>query len=144
MTRRDFSVTLAAAAMPSRVSPERSAVILKAIAGPRLPALLTITTSVPENLRRSFWELRTYTGADTVLESRLAQLFPRVGIRPLLHESASGSLTYLIPFDSLAARDRAWAALNAEPEWTPLQQQFLSYRFGLYRHEPGDRARFGS
>jgi len=134
MTRRDFSVTLAAAAWRARVSGEGfPLVILQAIAGAHLPATLTITTRVPENLRRSFWELRTYTGADTVLESYLAQLFPRTGIHPLLQESARARLTFLIPFDSFAARDRAWTELNTDPVWISARPRFESYHFTLYR-----------
>ena len=134
MTRRDFSVTLAAAAWPGRVSGEGSPlVILSAIAGARLPATLRITTRVPENLRRSFWELRTYTGPDRVLESHLAQIFPRTGIRPLLQERTRASLTYLIPFDCLAARDRAWTELNTDPAWISARPRFESYHFSLYR-----------
>jgi len=134
MTRRDLWVTLAAATMPGRASGEASpAVILTAIAGVRLPATLTITARVPENLRGSFWELRTYTGAEPRLEGHLAQLFSRTGIRPLIRESARASLTYLIPFDSLAARDRAWTQLNTDPAWTGARPRFESYHFALYR-----------
>jgi hypothetical protein len=33
------------------------------------------------------------------------------------------NLTYLIPFDSLAAREQAWAAFGADPEWAKVRQE---------------------
>lgn len=134
ITRRDFSVTLAAAVIPGGASRDGSpTVILEAVAGACLPARLTISACVQENLRGSFWELRTYTGAEPGLQSHLAQLFPSAGIRALLQETARGSLTYLIRFDSLAARDRAWTDLNTDPAWTGPRPRFASYHFALYR-----------
>ena len=79
------------------------------------------------------WELRTYTGAAPALGSRLAEVFPRAGIRPVLRRTDGPGLTYLIPFEDLAARDRAWTVLNADPLWTSARPSFQSYHFGLYR-----------
>jgi hypothetical protein len=61
--------------------------------------------------------------------SRLREVFARAGMRPVLCED----LTWLIPFDSLTAREQAWNRVNADPEWTNLRRQFASYRFSLYR-----------
>lgn len=49
-------------------------------------------------------------------------IFHRVGIQPVLYANAlTGdalpNLTYLTPFASLAAREQAWAAFLADPEW---------------------------
>ena len=62
-------------------------------------------------LRRGLWELRTYRGAAPGLASHLAAVFPRAGNSPA--PSGNGrprNLTYLIPFENLTARDRAWTA----------------------------------
>jgi len=135
MTRRGFSGALAAAFMvpvfESR-DPSRS-VILEAIAGVRLPETLSIETDSPETLRRGVWELRTYRGAAPALASDLTEIFSRTGIRPILQENTGEELTYLIPFETLTARDRAWTALNADPLWTSARARFHSYHFGLYR-----------
>jgi len=132
MTRREFSIALGGVAFPVFGS-GGPVVRLQAIAGARLPQTLVIATRLPEKLRRHLWELRTYTGADTrseiMLGSRLAEVFPRAGIHPLLQDK----LTYLIPFEDLTARDRAWTVLNADPEWIRVRTQFQAYHFGLYR-----------
>jgi len=44
-----------------------------------------------------------------------------------------GNLTYFIPFENLTARDRAWTAVNADPQWMAARDQFQSYHFALYR-----------
>jgi hypothetical protein len=135
MTRRGFSSALAAGVMvPAFEFRGASRVVtLEAIAGVRLPETLAIATDCPEKLRRGLWELRTYRGAAPALASDLAEVFPRAGIRPLLGAVNSPDLTYLIPFETLTARDRAWTALNADRGWTSVCTRFRSYHFGLYR-----------
>jgi len=135
MTRRDFSAALAAAvASPNLESGGRSpAVLLRAIAGASLPATLEIEIALPEKMRDGLWELRTYTGALPMLGSRLAEVFPRAGIRPLSGRTRGPDLTYLIPFEDLTARDRAWTVLNADPEWIRARTEFQRYHFGLYK-----------
>jgi hypothetical protein len=135
MTRREFSCVLACAGFvpggSSRV------VVLKAIAGARLPETLAITTGADgflalERMRESVWELRTYKSAPALARS-FDVIFPRAGIRPLWQRATGGVLTYLIPFENLTARDRAWTLLNADPDWTSARPEFQSYHFGLYR-----------
>lgn len=136
MTRRRFSGVLAGlgAASPSLIAGDSPAiVILTAIAGARLPQTLAVAINSPETLREGVWEVRTYRGATPAFASQLADVFPRAGIRPLLSGTDAGDLTYLIPFASLTARDRAWTAVNADPRWTSARTQFQSYHFGLYR-----------
>jgi hypothetical protein len=138
MTRRAFPVALAGAvALPGFGTVDPSpVVILQAIAGARLPATLTIATDSPERMRRGVWELRTYRideSRTTALANKFAGVFPRAGIRPLLKEADGPNLTYLIPFESLTARERAWTALNTDPAWTSARPQFQAYHFGLYR-----------
>src|SRR5579862_9067071 len=119
MTRREFSAALAGVtAIPPLASGGVSpVVVLEAIAGARLPATLAITTNSPELLQRGVWELRTYRGAAPALASHLSRVFPRAAIRPLLLNIDGENLTYFVPFENLTARDRAWTAVNADPQW---------------------------
>lgn len=139
MTRREFSAAFAGVAvLPTFASGAASqVVILEAIAGARLPETLAITTNSPERLRRGLWERRTYRGAEPALASHLAGVFSHAGIRPLprdfLYDMDGGNLTYFIPFENLTARDRAWTALNTDPQWMAARDQFQSYHFALYR-----------
>jgi hypothetical protein len=131
MTRREFSASLAGlAALPGSI------VTLHAIAGARLPATLTLGIVLPDDQREALWELRTYRTSKshpTALAEEFAGIFPKAGIRPLLTTSDGPNLTYLIPFENLTARDRAWTAVNADPKWSGARPQFQSYQFGLYR-----------
>jgi hypothetical protein len=134
MTRREFSAAFAGVtAIPAFVSGDASPVILEAIAGARLPETLAITTNSPKELRRGLWELRTYRMAAPALKRHFSGIFSRAGIRPLLRETDGPNLTYLIPFENLTARDRAWTEVNADPQWIGVRTQFQSYHFGLYR-----------
>lgn len=50
------------------------------------------------------------------------RVFHRSGIFPVFYTSGMiggnlPNLTYLIPFESLGAREKAWDAFNADPEW---------------------------
>ena len=58
------------------------------------------------------------------------RIFHRCGIVPILFSSGlAGSnlpnLTYLIPFDSLAAREKAWDAFTADPEWVKVRKDSI-------------------
>jgi hypothetical protein len=131
MTRREFSVSLAGlAALPGSV------VTLHAIAGARLPAKLTIGIALPDDKLDGLWELRTYRTSEShpaALAEEFAGIFPRAGIHPLSTTSEGSKLTYLIPFENLTARDRAWTLVNADPKWAGARPRFQSYQFGLYR-----------
>ena len=85
-----------------------------------------------------YFELRTYhspTMAQLIaLHQRFAgpeqRVFHRSGIFPLFYSSTviganMPNLTYLIPFDSLAAREKAWAAFSADPEWIKARQESI-------------------
>lgn len=136
MTRREFSALAGVLVFPGFVPGCPSqVVILKAIAGARLPATLAIAATSPDKLRENLWELRTYRTREfqtAALASKLAGIFPRAGICPLSKTTDGPNLTYLIPFENLTARDRAWTMLNADPEWTGARTRFQSYHFGLY------------
>jgi hypothetical protein len=77
------------------------------------------------------FELRVYHsptyGQLRALHERFAgpeiKLFHKHGVNPILYTSTvfgpdMPNLTYVIPFSDLAAREKAWAAFNADPEWT--------------------------
>ena len=80
--------------------------VLEAIVGPELPKTLLVPGLTA--VRHGLFELRRYRtlGGDE-------KIFHRNGIHPMLR----GHRTYLIPFQSLEARGRAWDAVAADPEW---------------------------
>ncbi|MBM3749514.1 MAG: NIPSNAP family protein [Acidobacteria bacterium] len=58
------------------------------------------------------------------------KIFARCGVHPLFYSSTyfganRPNLTYLIPFDSLAAREKAWAAFAADPEWIKVRKESI-------------------
>lgn len=58
------------------------------------------------------------------------KIFHRVGVRPLLYSSTvigpnMPNLTYLIPFDDLAAREKAWNAFGADEEWIKVRKESI-------------------
>ena len=89
-----------------------------------------------------YFELRTYhapTMAQLIaLHQRFAgpevRVFHRSGIFPLFYSSTlvganMPNLTYLIPFDSLAAREKAWNAFSADPDWIKARNESID-KFG--------------
>ena len=61
------------------------------------------------------------------------KIFHRVGVNPLFYTSTvigpnMPNLTYLIPFDDLAAREKAWNAFGADPEWIKVRKE------SIYKH----------
>jgi hypothetical protein len=77
-----------------------------------------------------YFELRVYHSPTSrqlrVLHERFAgpevTIFHRVGVYPILYANTligpnMPNLTYLTPFDSLAAREKAWDLFAADPEW---------------------------
>ena len=56
------------------------------------------------------------------------RIFHRVGIHPVLYTSTifganMPNLTYLIPFEDLAAREKAWNAFGSDPEWLKVRKE---------------------
>lgn len=85
-----------------------------------------------------YFELRQYhspTGSHLkAVHERFAgpeiKVFHRSGIFPILYTSGMfganlPNLTYLIPFDSLGAREKAWDAFNADPEWIKARKESI-------------------
>jgi hypothetical protein len=59
------------------------------------------------------------------------KIFHRSGIHPILYGSTVigpniPNLTYLIPFTDLAAREKAWAAFGADPDWQKVRQESIA------------------
>jgi len=84
------------------------------------------------------FELRTYHSPTSrqlkLLHQRFAgaeiKIFHRVGVHPLLYTSTvfgadRPNLTYLIPFDNLAAREKAWNAFAADEEWIRVRKESI-------------------
>jgi hypothetical protein len=97
--------------------------ILIAQPGLRLPAKA-------EHLRADIFELRSYhcPAWQTAPRAALTAALNRAGIHPIVDAAfAAGEhipqFTYLIPFQSLAARQEAWSQLAADPEWIGIERQ---------------------
>ena len=84
------------------------------------------------------FELRTYHSPTwrqlKALHERFAgpeiRIFHRSGVHPVLYSTTvfganMPNLTYLIPFDNLAAREKAWAAFGADPEWAKVRKESI-------------------
>jgi hypothetical protein len=82
------------------------------------------------------FEIRTYHSPTArqlkFLHERFAgpeiKIFHRVGVNPILYGTTlfganRPNLTYVIPFDTLAAREKAWAAFSADPEWVRVRKE---------------------
>jgi hypothetical protein len=96
---------------------------------------IVVPTAPPRAAGRIF-ELRVYHSPSwrqlRALHERFAgpevEIFQRSGVHPLFYSSTvvganMPNLAYLIPFDSLAAREQAWAAFGADPEWIKVRQE---------------------
>jgi hypothetical protein len=58
------------------------------------------------------------------------KIFHRSGVNPILYTTTvfgenRPNLTYLIPFDTLAAREKAWAVFGADEEWVRVRQESI-------------------
>jgi hypothetical protein len=58
------------------------------------------------------------------------KIFHRVGVHPILYASTiigpnMPNLTYLTPFENLAAREKAWNAFSADPEWVKVRKESI-------------------
>lgn len=96
-----------------------------------------IASTAPPKTPRIF-ELRVYHSPTwhqlKALHERFAgpeiQIFHRVGVHPMLYTSTligpnMPNLTYLIPFDSLAEREKAWNAFAADAEWVKVRKESI-------------------
>lgn len=86
-----------------------------------------------------YFEIRVYHSPTErqlrLLHERFAaaeiQIFHRSGIHPILYGNTlagpnMANLSYVTPFASLAARETAWAAFQADPEWLKVRQESVA------------------
>jgi hypothetical protein len=96
-----------------------------------------IKPSAPDAAPRIF-ELRVYHSPSwrqlRALHERFAgpeiRIFNRVGVHPILYSTTlfgqnCPNLTYVIPFADLAAREKAWNAFGADPEWIKVRRESI-------------------
>ncbi len=94
--------------------------------------------ATPKDRNHSVYELRIYESPTEkqlrALHERFAgpeiPIFHRSGIHPVFYSSmANGpkmpNLTYLTPFENLAAREKAWQAFRTDPAWPPALQESI-------------------
>lgn len=92
----------------------------------------------PDRKTPRIFELRVYHSPTwrqlAALHERFAgpeiRIFHRVGVRPILYTQTlfgqqMPNLTYLIPFENLAEREKAWTAFGADPEWAKVRKESI-------------------
>lgn len=103
-------------------------------ATPYSPELVPAAEGAPTRV----FEVRTYHSPSfpqlKALHERFAgpeiAIFHRVGVFPVLYGSMIAgqhlpNLTYVIPFESLAAREQAWTAFGADDEWIQVRTESI-------------------
>ena len=89
--------------------------------------------------RPRYFEIRVYHSPTErqlrLVHERFAgpeiQVFHRSGIHPILYgDTFAGpdmpNLTYIIPFNSLGDRERAWDTFGADPEWLKVREESIA------------------
>lgn len=97
-----------------------------------------LTATPPDMPQHKVYELRIYKSATyrqhEYLHERFAggeiDVFHKSGIHPVLYaDTVFGperpNMVYLIPFDDLAQRERAWSAFGASPDWQKLRDDSI-------------------
>ena len=135
MTRRQFAMVFAAVA-------PGPGVVLEAIAGPRIPHRLRIRGIASNDLR--IFELRVCQSPVPLLP-----IFTRNGIQKAgrwpappgeVRQATGLPWPYLFTFESLTARERAWAALNEDREWLGVREHVAVTHIAIYKvRQPGGR-----
>jgi hypothetical protein len=98
------------------------------------PGMPSLTAMAPKKSGSRVFELRTYESDNPVTLARKikmfeqgeAAIFRRLGMEPVFFaETVFGqnmpSLVYMLAFDSLADREKAWKAFGSDPEWIKLR-----------------------
>lgn len=80
------------------------------------------------------FELRVYRSPTS---EQLKALHECAGIHPILQNARTAgenmpNLTYLIPFESLAAREKAWGTLGSDPEWVKVRESSSVIEISLF------------
>lgn len=83
-----------------------------------------------KSFQTAIFELRSYDAPawQDGVPARVIGVLRRAGIHPIVNAATAAGehmprFTYLIPFASLADREQAWTRLEADAEWTGLQQE---------------------
>jgi hypothetical protein len=134
--------------------PAGTIMTLEAQIGPHLPEILTVSAFSSQAPARNLtllealevrnpgksrlFELRVYHSPSPAVHQRLASIFTRAGIHPVISaRTIAGAhppgLTYLTPFDSLIARQKAWDAVNADPDWVRVRHTVSPAHIAIYR-----------
>ena len=111
VSRRQFARVLGGSAAVFAVG---GPITLDAIVAPELPCRLLVHGL---STATSVFEFRVYGSHPRAMRA----ILERHGIRPALRERGTIGTAYLIPFQSLEARQRAWDAFNADPDWHALR-----------------------
>ena len=90
-------------------------------AGNRPPRIFELRTYESNNAKAAERKIRMFNQGE-------AAIFQRLGMAPVFFgETIVGrnlpNLTYMLSFDSLAARDKLWSAFGNDPEWQKLRAQ---------------------
>jgi hypothetical protein len=99
---------------PEIVAPEKQ---------PATPRIFEIRTYHSPTARQAKMVQERFAGAEI-------KIFHRTGVHPILYGSTvfgadRPNLTYVIPFESLAAREKAWAAFGADEEWIRVRKESI-------------------
>jgi hypothetical protein len=110
--RMDSSLLRAFDSVPSVVVPP---------AGQRPPRIFELRTYESNNAKAAQRKIRMFNEGE-------AAIFQRLGMAPVFFgETLVGrnlpNLTYMLSFESMAARDKLWGAFGADPEWQRLRAQ---------------------
>jgi hypothetical protein len=90
-------------------------------AGQRAPRIFELRTYESNNVKAAQRKIRMFNEGE-------AAIFQRLGMAPVFFgETLVGrnlpNLTYMLSFESMAARDKLWGAFGADAEWQKLRAQ---------------------
>jgi hypothetical protein len=106
MTRRMFTGGIVAG-----VCARREWLVLEAVAAERMPHRMVVSGVA----RSPFFELRDYG----VMRPGMVEVLERYGIRAVWERDGR----FLFPFETLAAREKAWRRVSADADWNALRTE---------------------
>jgi hypothetical protein len=109
LTRRAFAAAFTAFAAASSTFAAPRSITLEAFAATQLPCRIVVPGV---NLSPGVFELRVYASKPRAMRC----ILKRHGIRVVLRHGSA----FLLQFDSLEVRQKAWDQFNADPEWHAL------------------------
>ena len=114
VNRRQFARLFAGFAAAASAFTKPRGIALDAFVAPRLPRRLVVDKI---DSRAAIFELRVYGSHPQAMQP----ILERHGICPAVCRHSATATACLIPFESLEARQRAWDAFNADPDWHALR-----------------------